>query len=387
MKTEFKTIASRNRVVNRILDHIHERDSFLIIGHKRPDEDCIASMVAFALLVNKFAKPVTIFLEERVNENFEYLLRICTYNSISVVYTFPAQRFDTLVICDTAKRALRVESAEIDTLIADPAVAVIEIDHHLGTDSEYQADTELAMVDRATSAAELVGVIVYKLTQRQDLLEEHDIREIFSRNIVLAIVTGIIGDTKLGSFLQTSKERRMYRVFTEVYGMLLEEKTVDRSGNFSSVEQVFDELERLTDDERRCYEALWAERVMHRRVSTLLLSKKKADELHRKFGWDTVSTVLRSLADALAEESGYLSLVGYAWNPEHPELVQFRARRSKSFTAIDLRDLIGKLEIENGGGHQGAVGFRLQQESIASLVTYFLSIVDVMNAMIDETVD
>lgn len=385
MKKAFETIAARNRVANRILDTIHERDSFLVVGHKRPDEDCVSSMVAFALMVNKFSKTVTILLEDRVNENFEYLLRICTYNAISVVYTYPERPVDTLVILDTAKPDLRITDPGLDRLLSDPGVRVIEVDHHLGTDSDYHASVELALVDRATSAAELVGVLAYKLTQRSDLLEEHDIREIFSRNIVLAIVTGIIGDTKLGSFLQTSRERRMYRAWTEVFGVLLEQKTVDRSGNFSSVQQVFDELERLSEDERACYEQLWAKRSTVGKVAELLLSDDAVTVLTEKFGWDTVNTVLRAIADELAEESGYLSLVGFAGNQEKAALFQFRARRSKSFTAVDLRDLIDKLGVTNGGGHQGAIGFRVERSAIADVGSYFATIVETMNQMIADS--
>ncbi len=383
MKKEISTIAARNRIANRILDRIHERDSFLIVGHTRPDEDCIASMVAFALLANKFSKTVTIFLDEKVNRNFEYLLRICTYNAISVVYQFPEQAVDTLVICDTAKPDLRVRDAGVNALLSDPAVCVIEVDHHLGTDSEYQAPLETSLVDRATSAAELVGVLAYKLTKRDDLLEEHDIREIFSRNMVLAIVTGIIGDTKLGAFLQTSRERRMYRVWTGVFGALLEQKTVDRSGNFASVQQVFDELERLGEDERRCYETLWNMRLQTGNVACLHLHEADTRRLTDAFGWDTVSTVLRAIADELAEASGFLSLVGYVGEPKKPSLAQFRARRSKRFTSVDLRDLIDSLGITNGGGHQGAIGFRVEQAEIGDPDTYFDTVVATMNTMID----
>ena len=49
-KTRLSSRRAKNTVVDSFIRTIDERQSFLMTGHKSPDEDCIASMVAFSLL-------------------------------------------------------------------------------------------------------------------------------------------------------------------------------------------------------------------------------------------------------------------------------------------------------------------------------------------------
>jgi nanoRNase/pAp phosphatase (c-di-AMP/oligoRNAs hydrolase) len=60
-----------------IIDAVVTRQGFLLLGHKTPDEDCIASMVAFALLGVKFSKNICIYLGKQIHEHFHYLLNKC----------------------------------------------------------------------------------------------------------------------------------------------------------------------------------------------------------------------------------------------------------------------------------------------------------------------
>jgi len=53
-KTGISSIKTRNLIINNILEAIAIRDCFLVMGHKNPDEDCISSMIAIGLLLNKF---------------------------------------------------------------------------------------------------------------------------------------------------------------------------------------------------------------------------------------------------------------------------------------------------------------------------------------------
>jgi nanoRNase/pAp phosphatase (c-di-AMP/oligoRNAs hydrolase) len=55
-KTTISTLREKNRIIDNIIAALGSRQEFLLLGHQSPDEDCIASMVAFALLAAKFAK-------------------------------------------------------------------------------------------------------------------------------------------------------------------------------------------------------------------------------------------------------------------------------------------------------------------------------------------
>jgi hypothetical protein len=76
-------------------------------------------------------------------------------------------------------------------LFSDPRTIKIEIDHHLATDAEYSGDDGYRLVTNASSTCELIVFLAYKLQKREDLLLKYEIEEIFSRNVVLAILTGI----------------------------------------------------------------------------------------------------------------------------------------------------------------------------------------------------
>jgi len=53
-KQAIETIHEKNMIVDNIIRAFQEKNFFLFLGHRNPDEDCIGSMVAFALIVGKF---------------------------------------------------------------------------------------------------------------------------------------------------------------------------------------------------------------------------------------------------------------------------------------------------------------------------------------------
>jgi single-stranded DNA-specific DHH superfamily exonuclease len=59
--------------------------------------------------------------------------------------------------------------------------------------------------------------------------------------------------------------------------------------------------------------------------------------------------------------------VGYYDDPALSPFAQFRLRRNQGYEAIDLREAIAKLGMTNGGGHPGAVGFRVEREALPDI--------------------
>ena len=78
-------LLERSRAARGIFEAVLRRDSFLLLGHKNPDDDCIASLVAVGLLLKKLHKQVQVYFGSEVHEHFNYLLSICRYNSIGVI--------------------------------------------------------------------------------------------------------------------------------------------------------------------------------------------------------------------------------------------------------------------------------------------------------------
>ncbi len=368
-KSKIVIIPERNRVINNIINVIEEKDNFLLLGHRDPDEDCIASMVAFSLLIRKFYKKVTIILYKEYQHKFPYLMEICKYNSISVIESEKdiENNFNVIVALDTPKPSMLEGGKKIEAMIADKNILKMEIDHHLEADSGYIGDNNYCFVDEASSTCELIAYLTFKLSNKKEFLKEHDIPELFSRNFVVAIITGMISDSKMGKYLKSARQKLFYNYFSTLFNKMLLEMTNINSNNFSSMGDIFNELEKLSEEETKCYKYFFDRKNKSSHIAYTIVDKDDIDYFYKNFKKELIASIARRMADDLAEESGCLSLVVYYDNPAESDLIQFRMRRSHTFSKLDLRNVIAELKIENGGGHPGAVGFRFKQDTIPDL--------------------
>jgi diguanylate cyclase (GGDEF)-like protein len=386
-KRDIPTVSGKNRVTANVIRALDELESFLIIGHKDPDEDCVSSMVAFALIVNKLGKKPAIVLGASVQDNYAYLINICRYNSIDVIRGDAATRIgrpDALVLVDTPKPEMIDHVGLYEALRADPSVPKIEIDHHLEADSRYFGDPGFRLIYEASSSCEIIGRLALKMEGDEELMYKYQVDELLSRNLVLAILSGMIGDSQMGRYLKTPREKWFYARFSALFERMLERKTRSGSGNFSSKEQVFSALAALSSDEDACY------RLMSRDSGTLggvgfaAMDAEASRALFGAYGNDTVVVVSKALVDRLAETNGRLGLVGYYDDPALSPFAQFRLRRSQAFTALDLRDALAALGVTNGGGHPGAVGFRIVREEVPDIDRAVRDFAAKLSTMADE---
>ena len=375
-KKNISSHLTRNRIIDNIISRLIEDNEFLLLGHKNPDDDCISSMVAMALLIRKFHKNAAVYISEETHEHFSYLLNICEYNSIHIINkknilnkTHLLQGIDTIVLCDTAKRDMIDCHNRISPLFERRGINKVEIDHHIGADSEYFGDAGYRLVMDATSASELVGLIVLRLLKKKKILRKHRIGNPLSRNIILSILTGIVGDTNMGKYLKSSRDRRYYEIFSGLYNNLLGKETVKKT-NIASINEVYKELSRLSKEEESCYTFMMNRKQSSPSIGYIVLDEHDVDTLLETVDSEVLVAVSRAVADALAEESGRLSLVAYADSDTVSELVQFRVRRSHQFKDLDLRSILGQFSITNGGGHEGAIGFRVPKDSIDDIRDY-----------------
>jgi hypothetical protein len=359
-KVDIDSIAEKNMVAGRIAAALDEKSSFLLVGHRSPDEDCIASMVAFGLLASRLNREVSLYLSGAVHEQFSYLLKICGYNAITVLGddSVLPESVDAVVALDTPKPDMLDLSEGIRSLIGRSSPLRIEIDHHLGADSAYFCERDYALVCSASSACELVGYLALKMDEARRPECEEEGKSLLARNFVLAVLTGIIADSRMGKYLKTPRERLFYERFSSIFDKMLAQKTAAGSGNFASKEEVFSAIARLSSGEEECYRRMMALRGRVGPLEYVILDEKQIAAIHDEYGEETLTTIAKSVADALAEESGKLGLVAYPDHPAVSDLMQFRLRRSHAYRDLDLRDLLPKLDATNGGGHPGAVGFR-----------------------------
>jgi nanoRNase/pAp phosphatase (c-di-AMP/oligoRNAs hydrolase) len=382
-KKKINTIHERNKITGRIINAIVKRKSFLICGHENPDEDCIASMIAFAILLTKFDKTVQLYINGFINENLNYLLNICKYNSIKVINDKSniKRNIDTIVICDTAKKSMLDINNRIRTLFKKKEIIKIEIDHHIGGDSEYIGDKKYSLVDEASSASELVGFIALKLRNMKNILMHFFILDPFSRNFILAILTGIVGDTNMGQYLKSKREKVYYKIFSKLYNTMLMKLTV-RETNLTKIEDIAKALHSLTIQEEGCYNYVIRKKQFLNSIGYIILQKKEMDYIKKHFDYDVLITVVKTIADELAEESGKLSMVVYFDDHGGDKLYQFRMRRSQTFKKYDLRKVMDLFNIADGGGHEGAVGFRFPVNTVNDIEEYSNNLISTVGSKI-----
>ena len=383
-KKDITGIAAKNRIVLNIVTALKTGENFLILGHHNPDEDCIASMVAISLLIKKMNKNVYILLTEEIHERFQYLLNICRYNAITVLSDCSgiAEEVDTICAVDTPKPSMLQTCPTTQSLMQDPEIRILEFDHHLAADSEYIAPIEYALVADASSTCEHIGYLALKLCLRPEMAVQMDTDNLFTRNFVLAVLTGIVGDSKMGKYLKNRKEQWYYTLFSSTFARLLTETTEKGSSNLSTIDEVFDEITRLSKLEEQCFSCFMEHKQKTDLVNFTLLPVEKTHPLPEGVDMDLLINTARAVTDELAEENGTLGLVAYFDPPEKSDLIQFRLRRSHNYRKLDLRRILEAAGIENGGGHEGAVGFRISRREVPDLTEYVNQLIGLISGLL-----
>ena len=64
---------SHPKIIDRILAVIGEHQTFCIVGHVRPDGDCIGSQLGLALALQNEGKRVTVWNEDPVPQKLKFL--------------------------------------------------------------------------------------------------------------------------------------------------------------------------------------------------------------------------------------------------------------------------------------------------------------------------
>jgi len=227
--------------------------------------------------------------------------------------------------------------------------------------------------------------MAFKLKNREEIIKSFNIQDLFSRNFVLVVLTGIIGDSKMGKYLKTRKERWFYRLFSTMFDEMLTNKTHKNSDNFSTMDEVFTELQQMSMHEDECFTMMMKQKVnISSKIGSVIVTQEVIKQMRVLFDHDTIVTVARYAADSLAEYSKILSLVAYYDDKKDSDLIQFRVRRSHSYRALDLRNILETFDIKNGGGHPGAIGFRLPAAEIPDLNEYVETLVEGIEKLILE---
>jgi phosphoesterase RecJ-like protein len=114
-------LKSHPKIIDRILETVRRHKTFCIIGHVRPDGDCVGSQLGLALALQAAGKKVTCWNEDAIPAKYRFLDTHGMFQKPK-----PGKKFDCVIATDCAnfERLGRAGQLSLDRKI------LINIDHH-----------------------------------------------------------------------------------------------------------------------------------------------------------------------------------------------------------------------------------------------------------------
>ncbi|MDP6712965.1 MAG: hypothetical protein QGG38_09895, partial [Nitrospinaceae bacterium] len=317
------------------------------------------------------------------NENLDYLISILEYNSIRILKTEDEiknmkESVDAIVICDTANTKLVPFYSVLSDSFLNQNFSVIEIDHHFGADSEELTEDGIKLFREANATTEIIGELLQELMKRFP----ETTNPFNQRNILIGLITGLLGDTVGGKVVPFKED---FDYWMKELGARLTKNTRwrgakegrpadSKDSKFASPEKINEYLDRLSDEQEDCLTAL-TNRINNKNgLGFLNLTEstyKEVEDVCQPYNSDWFADILGFLLNRVPEEAGKIGVICFnGKNAEGKECIFVKLRRAVAYDGFDLRQVEDQLKgvfdgsYMGGGGHPGAVSFRIvpQQE-------------------------
>jgi phosphoesterase RecJ-like protein len=179
--------------MDKIISHLQNSKSILVVSHANPDGDAIGSLIAMGLSLKAISKKTTLYNESAIPAVYRFLPAVN-----SVVREFGNRNFDTAVILDCSDLERIGEAVSMVRRIP----VIINIDHHV-TNVGFG---DLQLIDTSACAC---AEIVYRLIKQLSVS--------IDENIATAIYTGILTDT--GSFRFSNTNKAAFAICEEMVAL------------------------------------------------------------------------------------------------------------------------------------------------------------------------
>ena len=135
------------KIIDRILEVIREHRTFCIVGHMRPDGDCIGSQLGLALALRAEGKDVTVWNQDAIPQKYKFL-------NTSGLFEKPklGEKFDCVIATDCASFQ---RLGTVGDCILERKV-FINIDHH-------ESNTRYADINWVSPREASSGELIFKL--------------------------------------------------------------------------------------------------------------------------------------------------------------------------------------------------------------------------------
>lgn len=299
------------KIIDRILEVIRENKTFCIVGHIRPDGDCIGSQLGLALALRNEDKKVTVWNQDSIPLKYKFL------NPDGLIEKPQrGKKFDCIIATDCASFERLGRAGEC---IADRKV-FINIDHH-------ESNTRYADVNWVSPREPSTGELIYRLMKVA--------RWPITKPIADLLFTAISTDT--GSFQYPTTRPGTFHAGAEL---------VTRGAN----------LAKICDEVYQSYPLSRAKLLQHvyskfrltdgDRIAWLWLKKKD----FARTGAETDDT--EGLIDHLRAIEPVV--VACVFEEVEPELTRISLRSKNA--QVNVSEICGQF---GGGGHPAAAGARI----------------------------
>jgi phosphoesterase RecJ-like protein len=181
---------SQPQIITRIIDAIRDHQTFCVVGHLRPDGDCVGSQLGLALALRNEGKKVVCWNEDAMPQKLKFLDPDGLFQKPK-----PGQKFDCVIATDCASFE---RLGKVGPCIADRKL-LINIDHH-------ESNTRYGDLNWVSAREPSSGELIYRLLK----IARWPITKLIADNLFTAVST----DT--GSFQYPSTRPGTFHVGAEL---------------------------------------------------------------------------------------------------------------------------------------------------------------------------
>lgn len=307
-----------NRTVQKIIETIRSSRTICIVGHVRPDGDCIGSQLGLALALKGDGKDVTCWNEHEVPDKLAFL-------DTQKMFELPkaGRTFDCVIATDCASFERLGKAGEC---IGDRKV-FINIDHHA-------SNTRYADINWVSSREPSSGELIYRLLKAGHWP--------ITRAIADCLFTAVSTDT--GSFQYQTTTPATFQVASHL---------VERGAD----------LARISEEVYQSYPLARVQLLRHVYNKFRLTHDKRTGYFWLKKRDFARTGAQREDAEGLIDHIRAIEgvIVAVVFEETEPELTRI-SLRSKS-DDVDVNAIAGEF---GGGGHKAAAGARIAGKPIAA---------------------
>lgn len=299
------------KVIDRIVEAISGCRTFCIVGHVRPDGDCVGSQLGITLALRNQGKDVACWNEDKTPQKYEFL-----DPEGLIQRPVAGRRFDCVIATDAASFE---RLGTVGACVQDRKL-LINIDHH-------QSNTRYGDINWVSAREPSTGELIFRLLKVANWP--------ITRPIADCLFTAVSTDT--GSFQYPTTTPGTYHVAGEL---------VRRGAN----------LARICDEVYQSY-PLSRARLLKHVYSTFRLTHGN----QIAYFWLKKADFARTGADSSDSEG----LIDHIRAIAPVEIACVFEELDENFTRLSLRSKTDKVDVNQiaalfgGGGHRAAAGARI----------------------------